>query len=475
MRALPFCLLLALLAGPAMAQTLVGVARVRSDARDKAGETLGGFGSGMALVPGSWRKEGDHYRGSVVMLPDRGWNTEGTTDYRARLQHFDVTLVPYNGAQPAGQKGLTLTLRSTELFTDADGAPTTGLDATAVRPGAKGFPDLPMAPNGHISMDSEGVVLPGDGTAWVSDEYGPYIYHFNAAGRMIGAIRPPDAIVPMRKDGNGLAENFSADSPPVGAGKKTKSLGNPFSGRQNNQGFEGVAISADRHTLYAILQSAAVQDTDPANVKTTRRYIRLVAYDISARPRLIHEYVVPLPFYDDGGKRAVAAQSEMLAIDDHRFLLLCRDSGAGFTGRKDASVYRKVELLDISGASDIAGGKFDAVGAAVAPMGVLDTAIVPARLSDFLDINNNVQLARFGLHNGAPNDRNDLYEKWESMALAPVGDPAAPDDYFLFTGSDNDFITQHGMMAGKPYADASGANVDTLVLVWRVTLPKQSK
>ena len=56
------------------------------------------------------------------------------------------------------------------------------------------------------------------------------------------------------------------------------------------------------------------------------------------------------------------------------------------------------------------------------------------------------------------------------LALAPALDPNAPDDFFLFVGSDNDFITQHGMMAGKPYADGSGANVDSLVLVYRVTL-----
>ena len=48
----------------------------------------------------------------------------------------------------------------------------------------------------------------------------------------------------------------------------------------------------------------------------------------------------------------------------------------------------------------------------------------------------------------------------------------APDDYFLFVGSDNDFITRHGMMAGKAYADASGADVDTLVLAYRVTIPR---
>ena len=49
-------------------------------------------------------------------------------------------------------------------------------------------------------------------------------------------------------------------------------------------------------------------------------------------------------------------------------------------------------------------------------------------------------------------------------ALAPGGD-------FLLVGSDNDFITQRGMMAGKAYADASGADVDTLVLAYRVILP----
>jgi hypothetical protein len=80
-------------------------------------------------------------------------------------------------------------------------------------------------------------------------------------------------------------------------------------------------------------------------------------------------------------------------------------------------------------------------------------------------------LNRFGLHNGAPNNSNDLYEKWESMAVVPVGDRQAPNDYFLFVGSDNDFITQDGHMPGQSYSDASGANVDTLVLVYRVTLP----
>jgi len=62
-------------------------------------------------------------------------------------------------------------------------------------------------------------------------------------------------------------------------------------------------------------------------------------------------------------------------------------------------------------------------------------------------------------------------ESQKSMAVVPVEDPHSPHDYFLFVGSDNDFITQNGFMAGQAYQDASGANVDTLVLVYRVTLP----
>jgi hypothetical protein len=441
-------------AQPASGQ-LVGAARIPSDARDALGETLGGFGSAMALVPGSWHAVRGGYQATLVMMPDRGWNTQGTVDYRARLQYFALTLTPQDGA-PGAQTGLKLTYIKSLLLRDADGAVTTGLDPTGVRPSAKGLPDLPLAPNGHISMDNEALALPADGTIWIGDEYGAYIYHFDAAGKMIGAIRPPDAVIPLRQG----HENFSA-------GETAK--GEPQSGRQNNQGFEGMSIAPGGKTLFAMTQSALVQDTDPDHIKATRRNVRLLEYDISAAPRLIHEYAVQLPFY---GPQTIAAQSEMLALNDHQMLLLCRDSNAGFTGKRDASAYRVVNLVETKGASDIV-GKFDASSQAIAPMGNLRPDITPAMLSPFLDMNDNSQLNRFGLHNGAPNDTNDLYEKWESMALAPGERPG--NDFYLLIGSDNDFVTQHGMMAGKSYADATGDNVDTLVLAYRVSLPPAGK
>jgi hypothetical protein len=458
---------------------LVGVARVPSNAVDEFGETLGGFGSGMAMDVASWRKNRDgSYGGTLYMLPDRGWNTQGTVDYRGRLHRFDITLNPLNSGSTTSQNQLQLHYKESTLFHRWGGVLTTGLDPDAVQPADLVFPDLPISSsNQHISLDNEAVVHVGDGTVWVSDEYGPYVYHYDRHGTLLHVIRPPDAFIPMRRNTSGtLVEDFSANSPPIGV---TYNKGNPVSGRQNNQGFEGLAMSPDRKTLFILLQSALIQDLDStssATIKLTRHNTRLLAYDLRHdKPKLVGEYVVQLPLYQDQTTTTptllTAAQSEMYALNDHQFLVLARDSSVGETfPQTPGSVYRSIDLIDISGATNIA-GVYDGVGASVAPKGILNSSVKPAAYQKFLNINDNTQLNRFGLHNGAPNDGNDLYEKWESMTVVPVGDPKAPHDYFLFVGSDNDFITQDGHMAGQPYKDASGFNADTLVLVFRVTLP----
>ena len=54
------------------------------------------------------------------------------------------------------------------------------------------------------------------------------------------------------------------------------------------------------------------------------------------------------------------------------------------------------------------------------------------------------------------------------MTLVPALDPANPEDFFLFVSNDNDFITQNGYQVGAPYKDESGADIDTIVLVYRL-------
>ena len=454
-------------------QALVGVGRLPANLRDKFGETFGS-GSAIAVDPKSWVRTPTGYQGTFYMLPDRGFNVTGTSDYRARVNKLFITFKPLDdpAAVPVAQRqnSVAATLTDTILLTDAAGQSLTGLDPDGIRRAANGFPDLPQASNGRVSIDSESLALLPDGGFFIGDEYGPYVYRFSPAGRLLAAIRPPEAFLPKRKG----KDHFASNNP--GPGGRAPEPPEPETGRANNQGFEGLTLTPPAGKFLVVaLQSATRQDggASPA----TRRYSRLLYYDVAdrERPRLVREYVVPLPLFESAdGERRVAAQSELLALDETFFLLLCRDSGNGYGTGGATSRYRSINLLDTSRATNIAGSRYDGT-MPVAPNGKLVDGVVPATLTRYIDINETAELQKFGLHNGEPNDRNNLSEKWEGMALAPALDPANPNDYFLFVTNDNDFITQNGYQAGTPYKDASGLEVDTMILVYRITLPGQLK
>ncbi|TBW38031.1 hypothetical protein EYW49_10530 [Siculibacillus lacustris] len=443
---------------------LVGVGRIPAATRDGLGETFGS-GSGMAMDPAAWHRTATGYAGALWLLPDRGYNVEGTTDYRARFNRIEVTLTPApDGASGLPQTQVDARITATTLLTDETGEPMTGLDPVGVRAPRAGLPRLPQAVNGRVSLDPEAIVHLADGGFFVSDEYGPFVYRFSSEGKLLSAIEPPAAFLPIRKG----KVDFSSNNP--GPGAPTPDPKNPERGRQNNQGLEGSALTPDGRFLVSVLQSATRQDG--GDDSATRRYTRALIWDVAdpAAPKLVHEYVVPLPVFTDAkGKTTVAAQSELAAIGEGRFLLLARDSNNGHGVKGDTSLYRKIEILDFAGATDIR-GTYDEV-TPVAPKGVLADGVEPATLTPFVDLNDNAELGRFGLHNGKPDDENLLSEKWEAMGLVPTLDPARPDDFFLFVANDNDFITQKGFQVGAAYADAGGAEVDTMFLVWRVTLP----
>ncbi|RWC24448.1 MAG: hypothetical protein EOS27_30375 [Mesorhizobium sp.] len=452
---------------------LVGVGRIPAAQRDKFGETFGS-GSGMAIDTSGWTHDASGYKGSLWLLPDRGYNVVGTTDYRPRLNTIGIEFAPVApGAAPATgqeQTGVKATLADTMLLTDDKGADATGLDPlNGVRAASGDMPILPEA-NGKLALDNEAIVRLPDGSMFISDEYGPNIYRFSADGHLLSATQPPAALVPMRHG----ALNFASDNPGPGAAEPDPK--DPDTGRQNNQGLEGMAMTPDGKFLIAVLQSAPRQDGGDSG--STRQNTRALVYDASdlAHLKLAHEYVVPLPVFKDAkGKTKIAAQSEIVALSDQTFLMLTRDSGNGQGVKGDASLYRQINVVDLSTATDIAGGPFDAADKPVAPKGVLDPSVTPAKLTPFIDINDSAELGRFGLHNGAPNDKNNLSEKWEAMSVVSVLDPKLPDDYFLFVANDNDFLAQDGFQVGAPYKAEDGADVDTIFLVYQVTLPGPAK
>ena len=450
---------------PFTSKGLVGVGRVAAAQKDRFGETFGSL-SGLALDLRTWRRSADGtYTGTLYAQPDRGITRSGAaTNYTPRTHRLDVSFLPApNGASNQIQLGISLA--DTTKLTESNGAFLTSLDPATTTAGLgtrPGFPVLPQASTGRLSIDPEGLVLLPDGSFFICDEYGPYLYRFSAAGVLLGAIRPPEALIPKR----GGRDSFSADNP--APGQPSASPSEPTTGRENNQGLEGLSASPDGRTLYALMQSATRQDGG-AGGSSLRRYTRLLAYDIAnpAAATLKGEWILPLPLYTQNSVQQVASVGDLTVLNSRQFLVLARD-GNGRGSATPASLYRAVLVYDLTGATNIAGTAFDTVGTPVAPNGVLATSVTPATSAVLLDLNDASQLVKFGLNNSSTDNANTLSEKWESLAIAPALDPAAPDDFFVFVGNDNDFSTTDGFQDGSSFK--ASLTIDSMILVYRVTL-----
>jgi hypothetical protein len=462
---------------------LVGVGRLSADMRDFAGETLGSFSS-MAVDLRSWKRLPDgSYAGRISTLPDRGPNDVGTVvgtmNYRNRINRFTIRFKPYTGAadlpQTAGsQNQLKLTPAGGLFLSDAGGVPMTGLEpgSNVVVRGGVPFPVVPKGEAaGRTSLDSEGLAYARDGSLYVSDEYAAAIYHFDARGRLAGVIPAVPAIMP-RTHGR---VDFNSVEP-------------GDSGRRNNQGLEALAITPDGKRLVTILQSATVQDSD-GKAQQARNVTRILVYDISRNPTPrtpIGHYVLELPIYtaagDGGPADRTAAQSEMIALSDHQFLVLARDAiGRGSTvSPSPTPVVKSVLIVDAAGATNLAGTRYETGIEPVARHGQVVAGITPVRTAELIDMLNPVQLRRLGMNlDTLPSTPTTLSEKQEAMGLLPALDPKAPNDYFLLIGNDNDFEAKDGLVDGVHF-DASlsgphgtGVN-DNVVLVYRLTLPPRT-
>lgn len=449
-------------------QGLVGVGRMASNLRDEHGETFGSI-SGLVADTSTWTRSGNSYSGIFYASPDRGYNVAGAIDYTARINTIAMSFTPASTSLSGlnqNQIGLTLT-KSTLLYENVlNGGtrPLSGIDPVpggvttgGARPATGILPALPQGHNGKLSLDAEGIVKLSDGSTLISDEYGPSIYRFSKDGQFMGALPVAESVRPIR---NGV-NDFSSNNPT--AGQPAPTPANPTFGRANNQGFEGLSLSPDGKTLFVALQSAARQDLANA---ATRDNTRLFTYDVSNLDQisLTGEYAVQLPKFQQGSNTLVAAQSEILALSDTQLLILPRDSN-GFQVGTETSNLRRVDVLDISNATNILGETYESQ---IAPGGVLNTSITPALYTPFLDINNNAELSRFGLVNGVHSGLDNLSEKWEGMALLSALDPTRPNDYFLFIANDNDFATTDGFQVGTIYND--GKDIDTMFLAYRVTI-----
>jgi hypothetical protein len=245
---------------------------------------------------------------------------------------------------------------------------------------------------------------------------------------------------------------------------------------------EALAISPDGKRLIAVLQSATMQDSSSNNA--TRNNTRVLVYDISKTklPKApIGHYVLQLPTVRENGDGqaadVTAAQSEAVALSEDRLLVLARDGNGRGKGTANAPVYKSMLLVDLAGATNLAGTLYEQDGKPIAKDGVLNADIKPAAQAELINILNPVQLAKFGVNLSVnPSTPTSLSEKIEAMALGSAFDKAHPRDVFLLVGSDNDFATAKGHVNGQDFdaslhGDTGTGDNDNLVLVYRLTLP----
>ena len=168
---------------------------------------------------------------------------------------------------------------------DAGGHPYSGL-VNSQNPTGESIEDL----GGHVlandpnGYDSEGLVALRDGTFWVSDEYGPFVTHFDAGGRALQRLSPLDGTLPAE-----------------------------LRYRVPNRGLEGLTITPDGRMLVAMMQSA-LQQTD-LNGSNAKNLVpdRIVTYDL--RTHALHEYLYLLHDPKTNG----TAVSELAALSDSTF------------------------------------------------------------------------------------------------------------------------------------------------------------
>jgi hypothetical protein len=290
-----------------------------------------GYGSSLAPAPfRPWVFYGLTDRGPNADAPD-GNKSEMVLDFNPQIGELDllggearlVRTLPLRGPRNLGGHPYSgrPTFDTAEVIDDVNATNATLANGTVTpQPVAKD-------PYGY---DSEGIVALPDGTFWVSDEYGPYVTHFDAFGYEIGRLTPyqnsPNDAV------SGVSYHHIVGQLPAELAKRLK-----------NKGMEGLTITPDGKTLVGVMQSA-LQLTDLGSIKAANvAPTRIVTIDLATYATKQYLYLL------DDPQTTGDANSEITAISNTRFLIDERD------GKFEPNARKTLYVADIANATDITG------------------------------------------------------------------------------------------------------------------------
>ncbi|ACK70335.1 conserved hypothetical protein [Gloeothece citriformis PCC 7424] len=366
----------------------------------------------------------DRHQNVYYGLSDRGPGG-GVIPYETRVQKFTLDVDSNTGAIS------NFAIQETIVFNN-NGNSFNGLNPQLLNGNSS---------NLGMSFDPEGFVVGYNGNFYISDEYGPSVYEFSPNGSFIRSFLIPENLIP--KESNGTP-NYLNGRPTI------------VNGRQDNRGFEGLAMSPDGSKLYAMLQDPLVNEGSPDG-----RYsgnLRLVEFDTQTGESTA-QYIYTLESLaeindrlDPSSDFSATAQgrnigiSAIAALNDSEFLVLERDN-RGF-GVEDPTLpsnplvgSKRVYKISLVGATDVS-------NISLAGTNNLPVGITPVSKSLFLDVASSLTAAG-----------EIVPEKLEGLTIGPQ---LANGNYALLLGTDNDFsvtqdsgLTQYNVCTNGTTADDS--------------------
>jgi hypothetical protein len=168
-------------------------------------------------------------------------------------------------------------------------------------------------------FDIESFVLDNRGSLWVGEEFGPFVLRFDTTGKLLQAPIPTPDLNPDRT--LSTTEFVRApQNPDVLAGSATANLG-------TSRGFEGMAFSPDRETLYPLLEGTVAGDT-PGTLRL---------YEMDVATAAFTDFVGFYPL--DATNHAIG---DITPVNESEFLVIERDNGQGA-----AAQFKKVFKIDL--------------------------------------------------------------------------------------------------------------------------------
>jgi hypothetical protein len=289
-----------------------------------------GFGSSLAPVPGR--------PGFFYGLTDRGPNADAPDGNKSEMVlNFAPEIGEFKLVNGKAELLKTVTLKGPKSLggVNYSGRPPHDTaevidDVAATNATLKDGKVTPQpVAKDPYGYDSEGLVALPDGSFWVSDEYGPYITHFDRNGFEIGRLTP------------------YKDSPDNKFHKIIGYLPPELADRLTNKGMEGLTITPDGRTLVGAMQSA-LQMPDLGSTKASKVAVtRIITVDLHTFKTKQYLYVL------DDPATTGDANSEITALSNTKFLVDERD------GNFEPNAHKTLYEVDIKGATDVSGLTID--------------------------------------------------------------------------------------------------------------------